>query len=38
MTRVALVTAAILALAAVTPSSHVERSSPGITIAGKAAR
>jgi len=38
MTRVALALAAVLAVAALTPSAHVERSSAGIAVAGKAAR
>ena len=38
MTRVVLVVAAVLAVAEVTPSGHVEGSSAGITVAGKAAR
>ena len=38
MTRVVLVVAAVLALAAATPSAHVGGSSAGISVAGKAAR
>jgi hypothetical protein len=38
MRRVVVAVAAVLALAAITPSAHVERSSTGITVAGKAER
>jgi hypothetical protein len=38
MSRALLAIAAVLAVAAVTPSAHVDGSPTGITIAGKAAR